>query len=373
MRVLHVISGDLWAGAEAQACTLLTTLQGMPGIEVAAALMNDGELAARLRACAIPVTLLPESKLGVPAIARGLRALMLSWRPGVVHTHRLKENILGSLVNAASVRVPSLRTVHGAREHSAHGVLRLHKRALLSVERFCGRHFQDRIVAVSNDLARQLAAEYPAKSIVVIENGVDIEAVRAQVRPVELRQSNPGGTHVGLVGRLVPVKRADLFLEMAAALLAAAPHRDWHFHLLGDGPLRARLAERARELAIDARVRFHGHRADSVACMAALDLLVLCSDHEGLPMVLLESLVVGTPVVAHAVGAIPEVVGGCGGGRLVDSHTADAYAAAVVESLGAGPHRVGPELLERIAQRYSARANAQRVFDLYRSLVGEAA
>jgi L-malate glycosyltransferase len=373
MRVLHVISGDLWAGAEAQACTLLTSLQALEGVQVAAALMNDGELADRLRASAIPVSILPEHELSVPAIARRLRSVMLDWRPSVVHTHRLKENILGSLVNATSIRVPSLRTVHGAREHPASGVLRLHKRAVLSLERFCGRHFQKKIVAVSRELATLLAAEYPPESIVVIENGVDVEALRAQVHAVAFRERLPGHTHVGFVGRLVRVKRPDLFLEMAALLRTEVPDRRWRFHLFGDGPLRQRLAEQAIVLGVDDITEFHGHRGDSIACMAALDLLVMCSDHEGLPMALLESLVVGTPVVAHAVGGIPEVIDGCSGGRTVHAHTAAGYAAATLESLRSDPSRVGPQLQARIAQRYSARNNALRVYELYRTLAREAA
>ena len=373
MRVLHVISGDLWAGAEAQACTLLTSLRGLEGVEVAAAVMNEGELSERLRRGGVAVTVLPERELGAATIAYRLRALMLGWRPDLVHTHRLKENILGSMVNATSIRVPSLRTVHGAREHSARGVLKVHKRALLALERFCGRHLQRRIVAVSRDLAAQLTAEYDAASIVVIENGIDIEATRSLVRPVEFRQARPTDTHVGLVGRLVPVKRPDLFLHMASSLRRANPERQWRFHLFGDGPLRASLSEQARALGLADITEFHGHRADVISCMAALDLLVMCSDHEGLPMALLEALAVGTPVVVHAVGGIPEVINGYEGGRTVQSHTAEGYAQAAMDLLRSQTVGVGPDLSAHIAEHYSAGHNARRVYELYRTLIGEAA
>src|SRR5688572_18135302 len=112
MKVLHIISGDLWAGAEVQACTLLTTLHRESQVQVAAALMNEGELARRLRDHGIPVTVFPESTLNAAAIVCGLRKLMTQWRPDVVHTHRIKENILGCIANTFSGNVPSVRSAH---------------------------------------------------------------------------------------------------------------------------------------------------------------------------------------------------------------------------------------------------------------------
>jgi glycosyltransferase involved in cell wall biosynthesis len=373
MRVLHVISGDLWAGAEVQAYTLLTTLQNISGMEVAVALMNDGELAERLRYRAIPITILPERDLGTLTIAYRLRTLMLEWRPHLVHTHRLKENILGSLVNAASLKVPSLRTVHGAREHFPRGVYQLHKRAIVELDRFCGRHLQRAIIAVSHELAKTLEAEYPPESIVVIENGVDIDAVRSQVHQVEFRAVDPQCTHVGLVGRLVRVKRPDLFIETAALLRSTHPERKWRFHIFGDGPLRERLVEQTRALALDDITKFHGHRRDIVACMAALDILVICSDHEGLPMSLLESLVVGTPVVAHAVGGMTDLISDSSGGRAVRLHSPAGYAAAIIDALNQKPREVQPELQAHIALRYSAQRNARSVQAVYQRLAGDTA
>src|SRR5277367_5793662 len=115
VRVLHIISGDLWAGAEAQAFTQLSALHEA-NVTVAAALLNEGELAARLRARGVPVTVLDESRLSGTGILLALRRLMREWRPDIVHTHRTKENILGSLANRLAGNVPSVRTVHGASE-----------------------------------------------------------------------------------------------------------------------------------------------------------------------------------------------------------------------------------------------------------------
>ena len=364
LKVLHVISGDLWAGAETQAFTLLSMLH-RNGLDVQAVLMNDGELARRLAGAGVAVTIFDERRLGSLSILASLRRLMRSWQPDIVHTHRTKENVLGSLANRFSRNVPSVRTAHGANEHARRGLRQLPRRLFLQLDRWCGNFLQQRVIAVSNDLARRLRDEFPGNRIVVIENGVDPEALRAQVHPVEFRSSAPQATHVGIVGRLVPVKRVDLFLAMAAMLRSAHPDRHWRFHVFGDGPLRDSLQKQARQLAVQDITTFHGHRSDVIACMAAIDMLVMCSDHEGMPMSALEALAVGTQVVAHAVGGLVEVVELHPSSVLVHAHDAAGYADAVhqVTARGAAANAAVP-----LDQRFHADQNARRVDALYRSL-----
>ena len=79
--------------------------------------------------------------------------------------------------------------------------------------------------------------------------------------------------------------------------------------LVGDGEERAALADYARSVGIDGRVIFAGYRQDAAAVMAAADVLAITSNKEGLPIVLLEAMAVGCPIVATAVGAIPRVLG----------------------------------------------------------------
>jgi glycosyltransferase involved in cell wall biosynthesis len=95
---------------------------------------------------------------------------------------------------------------------------------------------------------------------------------------------------IGIVGRLVPVKRVDLFLEIAKSVLsqqsaAAKPI----FRVIGDGPLRSQMESLADRLDIANQVDFMGHVDNAERAIAQLDVLILCSDHEGLPMVALEA------------------------------------------------------------------------------------
>lgn len=361
-----MISGDLWAGAEAQALTLLQTLRKSPDVIVAAALMNEGELARRLRASDIPVTVFPETRLNALQILAGLRKLMREWRPDIVHTHRTKENVLGAVANRLACHVPSVRTVHGASEHPARGFRQLHKTLFAKLDRWSGLYLQQRIVAVSQELAGKLATEFPRDKIVVVENGIDADAARLQAHSADWRDGSPA-IHVGIVGRLVPVKRVDLFLETAAALRRSDPRRPWRFHVIGDGPLHAALTARVGELGLTDVVKLHGHREDVISCIASLDVLINCSDHEGLPMTILEALAVGTPIVAHAVGGMVAALEASQGAALVHRHTADGYAAAVLDlSRTASTAERRP----RLQERFTAAWNARSIYQLYLDLAG---
>lgn len=368
MRVLHIISGDLWAGAEVQAYTLLATLRRQAGIEVATVLMNEGELASRLRMEGISVTVLPEAQLNPWTLLNRLRGLMLDWQPSVVHTHRLKENVLGAIANGLSCRAPSIRTVHGANEH-IDGLRNIHRRLFHWVDWVCGSCLQQKIIAVSAPLAEELAKEYSPTKVRLIQNGISLTSVRARMHTTTLRTSDKKSVHIGIAGRLTPVKRIDLFLEAAAMLYKTQPGRNWRFHIFGDGPLRNALVEQAKALQIDNIVTFHGHTNEIVAYIASLDGLMISSDHEGLPMVALESVVAGTPVVAHAVGGLTEVLDGNAGGVLVHNHSASGYCEGVLAMLDLNKQMIMQRGLERISSRFSAETNASNVYKLYNELL----
>lgn len=369
IRALHIISGDLWAGAEAQAFTLLSALRKR-GQEVHTIIMNEGELARRLRASDIAVTILDERRMGSISILAALRRLMLSWRPDIVHTHRMKENVLGALANRLALNVPSLRTVHGAAEHKGSGIAHLHKQAFRWLDLWCARHLQDRLIAVSSDLAAKLAVQLPKEKIVIIENGVDVEAVRSQVKPVDFRTREPNALHIGIAGRLAPVKRMDIFLRTAQLLSQRSPERDWRFHVFGDGPLRTTLMSQAESLGISRIITFHGHRDDIIACIAGLNVLMLCSDHEGLPMIILEAMAVGKRIAAHAVGGIPDALRGYPGAELVEKNNPEAYAFHIDVLLNQWDP--GQPRQSHLDERFSTDSNASAVISLYQQLLRRA-
>jgi glycosyltransferase involved in cell wall biosynthesis len=158
----------------------------------------------------------------------------------------------------------------------------------------------DRVIVPSRYLARWVVGwGVPAEKIVVIYNAVEpVDGV--EPLPVPLKTPIKAVT----VGRLIPLKRVDGLLEALKEL------PDLGLVVVGDGPERPRLERRARELGVSDRVYFAGQRSkkEALGLMAACDLFVLNSVHEGLPHVVLEAMALGLPVVATAAGGTPEVV-----------------------------------------------------------------
>jgi glycosyltransferase involved in cell wall biosynthesis len=364
MRVLHVASGDLWAGAEVQIYLLVTELAKLPEMQIQVALMNDGELARRLRLAGVNVEVIDESRLGALAIVSALRKLMTRLQPQVVHTHRIKENLLGLLANALSARAPMVRTSHGANEHAADWS-RPAQRILQGMDDLCGRYLTRHVIAVSSALGVAMRDTHGYRNISVVLNGIDVAAIAASQTPAPFATPDSGVRHIGLAGRLEPVKRGDLFLQMAAELVARGLSYGLRFHVFGDGSQRTSLEELSARLGLDAHVQFHGHTPQAVSWLGCLDALVLCSDHEGLPMILLEAMAAGTPVVAHAVGGIGEVMQGDVGGTLVTRHAATAYADAVARILSGETPVDRDAARARLLAKYSAEKAARATAALY--------
>lgn len=356
MRVMHIISGDLWAGAEVQAYTLLKELRAECELHVV--LMNPGELADRLKALAIPVTLLDESKMNPVKILLGLRNIMLSFRPDIVHTHRQKENILGAVANLLSVRSKCVRTSHGAPEFSAKGIRQLQPK----LDNFIGRYVQHGIISVSDDLTQKLQRIFPAKKIHTIPNGIDKESLISQRQETDFRINEPDKIHIGIIGRLEPVKRIDIFLRMAALLLRKPSERPMLFHVVGEGSQREILEKECKALGLNESVIFHGHRKDIPALISSLDMVVMCSDHEGTPMTALETLALGVPLIAHNVGGLKDVLDRYPEWQ-VDEHTAQGYA-NVVTVIIKNNHQ---EIV--LNENYSSHRNALKTLGLYKSLL----
>jgi len=359
-RVLHVASGDLWAGAEVQLYYLATAQRDLPAVVVSVALLNEGILAQRLRGAGIPVHVIDERTHGTLGLLSLLQNIRDTFRPNVIHTHRRKENLLGALARRGLHDVVSVRTVHGAPEGPRDS---LRQRVLDWSDQLVGKLLQHKIVAVTPHLEQALGLIYGAELTTCIENGIDDAAVERDSNlapPIE-------PTHrirVGFAGRLVPVKRVDVFLRMASELVRRGPGR-FEFLVIGDGPERESLERLADELGLRDAVNFLGFRADALPLIRSMDAMVLTSDHEGLPMIALEALAVGTPMVSHAVGGLPDLLSSPGTGALVSSQDPVAFAAAV-EAVTAERRSSRKSL---VAERFTSRHCARAYAGLYRELL----
>jgi glycosyltransferase involved in cell wall biosynthesis len=169
----------------------------------------------------------------------------------------------------------------------------------------------------------------------VLRNGVDLELFKEMNREEVRRDLNLKGPTIVSVGLLIPRKGHELVIE-ALSLLPKV-----QLLICGEGPMRAELERRARRLLVADRVRFLGRieHEDLNRYYSAADILVLASYREGWPNVLLEAMACGTPVVATAVGAVPDFVNHPHAGRVVGERTVPAIAAAIRAVLASPPSR----------------------------------
>lgn len=372
LSVCHLASGDLWAGAEAQLSNLLTELVKLPDLSVHAILFNEGLLAERLRDNGVPVTVFPETRVA------GLRLLNLvgrhlrETRTDLLHTHGYKQNLLGSIA-AVLVKLPCLvRTEHGVNERFS-GWAGLRMGAYRRMNRLTARLCSG-VVAVSEDLGREWHSYLRARgpTIAVIRNGVAIPppldpAVVARAR-ARLGVS-PDQVLFGTLGRMVPIKGLADLVEAAALLHRRNPRA--RFLLVGDGPLRAFLEARTTALGLEKIVRFVGFTPNPSEALAALDVFVLPSLGEGVPMALLEALALGKPVVATAVGGVAELLTSGVNALLVPARAPGALAGAC-ERLSQDPGlraSLGGHGRALVERRLSTSQMAAEVFDFYCRLV----
>jgi glycosyltransferase involved in cell wall biosynthesis len=207
-RVLHVASGDLWAGAEVQIYHVLRALHARSDTIVSAVVLNPGELARRLVDAGIPVTVIDERANSPWRLLRGILHEIRATQARVVHTHRFKENVLGSIAARLSGRALSVRTVHGRPEHARGKTLR---HALARWLDSMTTRLQGAVIGVSQDLCDYLRTQPPHSEVFFVPNGIDTAAVAHVAAEPSPYQRLPRW-NVALVGRMVPVKRVDLFL-----------------------------------------------------------------------------------------------------------------------------------------------------------------
>jgi L-malate glycosyltransferase len=371
IRVCHFMSADLWAGAEAQLGTVASYLAARPDIDVTAVLLNEGRLASELRAMGIEVAVVDEQRYSSAAIVAFLVRFLRAHDIHILHTHRYKDTVLGTLA-AKLAGVPRIvRTVHGLPEPLS-GWERIRFRTYSAVEKVALRSFADRVIAVSEDLARTLEAQGHRRSAVVpIHNGVDVSKIRSTSDRWEVRRQLgiPAGAIVfGTLGRLSAVKDHRTLLRAAQRVIRRQPNA--RFLIVGDGPLRDDLFISASELGVSRACVFAGTRDDVYDVLGAMDVFVLSSLHEGIPMALLEAMALGKPVVATGVGGVPEIVTHRENGLLVRRHDDRALAEACLEIAGTPllASRLGSAARETIAEHFSHAIGGNTLVDVYRSL-----
>ncbi len=247
---------------------------------------------------------------------------------------------------------------------------------LLAADAFWN-HRSDRVIAVSESTRRYLLDREDLRDelVTTIPNGIDTEVFSpASAGAREAARAALGiprdGLVIGGVGRLVEQKNFALFLEVATHVLDG--HPSVLFVIAGTGPQEKELKARAVALGIDERVRFLGHVSDRLALYHAFDALLMTSDFEGTPMVLLEAMSCGLPVVASAVDGIAEVCTDGHDALLHPPGDVAGFATALKGILQDDGLRktLGMNARNSILKRYEIRQLVRRIEGIYDEVLG---
>ena len=292
-----------------------------------------------------------------------LARLLRQERIDVLHAHMFGSNIWGTLIGRLC-RVP----VVIAQEHTWSYRGQPFRRLIDG--RLIGR-LATRFVAVSRlDRTKMIEIEHvPEEKIVVLPTAYiprppKVGDLRAELGlPADVKL-------IGTIAVLRPQKALEVLIESFAEI--RRENSGARLILVGDGPSRAALEQQSREIGVSESVYFTGTRDDIETPLAAFDVAAMSSDFEGMPLFVLECMAHRVPLVATAVGAIPDLVSGGETGLLVPPRDPDALAASINRLL-ADPEegkRMAAAARERLHE-FSLKRAGERVAELYESLLAE--
>lgn len=344
-----------------------TGREGSYHAEIAASGVSHHPLASLVRELA-PAT-------DLRALA-GLVTFFRRLRPHLVHARSAKARFLAPLA-ARLARVPvTVQTVHG---WSFNNAVDRRRPLFVRLERLARRLCDATVFVSRQDLAEGMAlGVLPAAAVargdaLVIRSGIDLAAVAPLDGPARRALRTAQGVPdtrpvISLVQRLSPPKTPLVFVHALPRILATRP--DAVAWIVGDGPLAAPVEQAVAAAGLAGRVAFLGLRKDVPDILSASDVVVHSSLREGLPRIVLEALAVGAPVVATAVGGVPDVLADGVNGLLVPPEDPAALAGAVLATL-ADPAATARRVRagQAAVHPFSARRMLDEQHALYRRLL----
>jgi glycosyltransferase involved in cell wall biosynthesis len=301
-RILHVHAPGFMGGAE-RVVQLLAGAQREAGLDVTVAVVLDVDdradaFCGPLETAGVRVVRWQVPRRRYDVEHTRVTELCRQLAPTVVHTHGYRADVVAAHA-ARRAGIPVVSTAHG---FTGGGL----KNRLFQNIQCRSLRRADAVIAVSRPLARELARRGVSEDrIRVIPNGYGPDGARLDATVARARLGVlPGVVHLGWVGRVTPEKGLDVLME-------ALRHLDdmtLTVSVIGDGRSRPELKRHAASASASGRIRWHGSVPDAGSLFPAFDLFVLSSRTEGTPMVLFEAMAAGVPIVAAAVGGVPDVV-----------------------------------------------------------------
>jgi glycosyltransferase involved in cell wall biosynthesis len=367
-RVLHVVDSLDLGGAQTFLLGLVKHLDRSRYLPEVACMHGRGVYAEVFAKEGITVHSLSPGKFP-PFYLPNFWRLMRSGRYDILHFHLFGSNLcakpLAILAGHAAIIVHD-QCNDASRERNP---------LLLAADAFWNR-CSDCVIAVSESTRRYLLdrEDLPDDLVTMIPNGIDVEEFHPPGKS-DMQDSRrawgipPDAFVIGGVGRLVPQKNFHLFLEVAAQVAASRP--EVLFVIAGTGPLEADLKAKADRLGLADKVRFLGHVDDRVGLYHALDFLMMTSDFEGTPMVLLEAMSSALPIIASAVDGIAEVCTHGHDALLISPGRGDEFAKALGKLLldARLAEQLGRNARQSVLETYDIRRLTRHVEQVYETVL----
>lgn len=296
-----------------------------------------------------------------PTVA--VRIAALARRKGVRLLHAT--GVKGTLAARIAARLIGARTLVHVHDLNDPGT------ALSALQRLVAQP-NDAAVCVSKAVRDLTVNRYHVRPerVRVARNGIPLELLRGAGPGARGRVRAELGIEAGqpvlaIIGRMHPVKGHRALLGMMPTILRSCPRA--LLLIIGDGPERAPCETLVRDLGLSRYVRFLGRRTDVPRLLAAIDLVLMPSQSEGLGLAAIEALAAARPVIAYAAGGLPEVVADGVSGRLVPPGDCAAFASAVIETLSdPGRRFTYARGAAASADRFGVDVHVRRLIECYR-------
>lgn len=364
VRVLHLINGEHYSGAERVQDLLAMHLPEL-GFDVGFACLKPGRFASARKSCASPVYATPmRSRFDMSVVAR-VSDIVREHGYAVIHTHTPRAAIVGRTV-ARRLRLPLVHHVHSPTTADSTHTLRNRLNAWIE-----GRTMRraNAVIAVSGSLAQYaLRQGVSERKVIVVPNGVPV------MGPLPQRQTPKDNWTLGVVALFRPRKGLEILLESLAQLRG----RSTPARLLAVGGFETPDYEQgihalAHRLGVASIIEWTGFTTNVAAQLAKMDLFVLPSLFgEGLPMVVLEAMAAGVPVVGTRVEGVPEAIRHGLDGLIASPGSATDLSHCIDQIVRGQAHwsRLRASAHARQAEKFSDIAMATGIANVYSKVLG---
>lgn len=310
-----------------------------------------------------------------------IKKIIQEYKPDIVHTHASKSGAIGRLA-ANSCKVPLIvHTFHGHVFHSYFTPFM--SKVIVRFERFFAKRTHA-IIAISDSQKHELTEVYkiaPPEKVFTIPLGFNLDKYSVDQDTKKIIFRNKYGFQkseliIGIVGRLVPIKNHDMFLEVAA-IVKSKTNKNIRFAVIGDGESRPGIEKKSEELGLSysyyitnpkekTDILVTSWETEIDQALAGLDIVVLTSNNEGTPVSLIEAQSAYLPVVSTNVGGVEDIVIHGETGFITDVGDVKAFAEYLIKLIEDENlrHRMGKSGYENVVKRYSK----QRLINDMRSL-----